>query len=116
MASNDTQVLTEYVEALLNRAKAQGSDVQPLLDDMSITPEDLEQRYFSAVKYGELYQRMMFLMQNECFGMMTGGRVQLGSFRLLCLTVIQCENLRQAIIRAGQFAEICRGIGHARHV
>jgi AraC-like DNA-binding protein len=116
MASNDTQVLTEYVEALLNRAKAQGSDVQPLLDDMNITQDDLEQRYFSAVKYGELYQRMMFLMQDECFGMMTGGRVQLGSFRLLCLTVIQCENLRQSIIRAGQFAEICRGFRVRPHM
>ncbi len=109
MANNDTQVLTEYVEALLNTAKSQGCDVSALLQEMNISSEDLEKRYFSAVKYGQLYQRVMYVMQDECFGMMTGGRVQLGSFRLLCLTVIQCENLRQSIIRAGHFAEICRG-------
>lgn len=109
MANHDTQVLTEYVEALLNTARSQGADVPALLQEMNINPEDLEKRYFSAVKYGQLYQRMMYIMQDECFGMMPGGRVQLGSFRLLCLTVIQCENLRQSIIRAGHFAEICRG-------
>ncbi|MBU3069988.1 AraC family transcriptional regulator [Aestuariicella sp. G3-2] len=106
----DSSVPVEYARALLSAAEEQGCDTRELLADLGIYPEDIEDgRFFSAVKYGQLYQRIMWLMQDECFGMMSGGKVRWGSFRLLCLTLIHCENLRQAIIRAGEFSEICRG-------
>lgn len=110
MAGFDNHIATDYVMRLLQTAQEQGCDTDALLQELSITPAELDSgRYFSAVKYGQLYQKVMWLMQDECFGMMSGGRVRIGSFRLLCLTVIHCDNLRQAIIRAAEFSEICRG-------
>ncbi len=106
----DSHVPVEYARSLLLAAEEQGCDTSALLRELGIQPEDIQEgRYFSAVKYGKLYQRIMWLMQDECFGMMAGGKVRWGSFRLLCLTLIHCENLRQAVIRAGEFSEICRG-------
>lgn len=106
----ESSIPVEYVRSLLATAKEQGCDTEELLHELRIHPDDIaDGRYFSAVKYGQLYQRIMWLMQDECFGMMSGGKVRWGSFRLLCLTLIHCENLRQAVIRAGEFSEICRG-------
>jgi AraC-like DNA-binding protein len=51
----------------------------------------------------------MWLVQDEWFGMLSGGRVRSGSFRLLCLTVVNCATVRQAITLSGEFMEICRG-------
>lgn len=110
MAIFDSHVPVEYARSLLATAKEQGCDTDGLLVELGIAPDDIDSgRYFSAVKYGQLYQRIMWLMQDECFGMMAGGKVRWGSFRLLCLTLIHCENLRQAVIRSGEFSEICRG-------
>lgn len=110
MASEMISVPSEYAQVLLQSVEESGCDTTQLLNELGISRSELESsRQFSAVKYGQLYQRVMWLMQDECFGMFSGGKVRIGSFRLMCLTVIQCNNLRQAIIRAGEFHEICRG-------
>jgi AraC-like DNA-binding protein len=110
MAVFDSHVPVEYAQSLLAAAKEQGCDTEAVLTELGIDLSDIDNgRFFSAVKYGKLYQRIMWLMQDECFGMMAGGKVRWGSFRLMCLTLIHCENLRQAVIRAGEFSEICRG-------
>jgi len=110
MTGFDNYIATDYVLRLLQTAQEQECDTDSLLQELSIDRSELETgRFFSAVKYGQLYQKIMWRMQDECFGMMSGGRVRMGSFRLMCLTVIHCDNLRQAIIRAAEFSEICRG-------
>lgn len=110
MTTLDSQVSTEYVKSLLATAAEQGCDIDALLTDLDISMSDIEDSYnFSSLKYGQLYQRVMHVVQDECFGMMSGGKVRLGSFRLMCLTVIHCDNLMQALIRSGEFSEICRG-------
>ncbi len=110
MTNDFTSVPSEYAQTLLQSVEDSGCDPTGLLAELGISRSELEDSpQFSAVKYGQLYQRVMFLMQDECFGMFSGGQVRLGSFRLMCLTVIQCSNLRQAIIRAAEFSEICRG-------
>merc|ERR1711916_113437 len=43
------------------------------------------------------------------FGLLSGGKIRSGSFRLLCLLMVQCKTLRQAIIRLGEFSRVCRG-------
>lgn len=110
MTQADVSVPSDYARALLQSLADNGGDRQAVMRELGIVESDLDSsRSFSALKYGQLYQWVMRIMQDECFGMFSGGRVRLGSFRLLCLTVIQCNNLRQAILRAGEFCEICRG-------
>lgn len=111
MRSEMIHVPIDYAQGLLQLVEDSGQDIAPLLDELGITAEELSSsQQFSAMKYGQLYQRVMHLMQDEYFGMFSGGKVRLGSFRLLCLSVIQCTNLQQAVIRTGEFCEICRGM------
>lgn len=101
---------TSYARKLLVTAAAAGCDERALLEETGLSRRMIEEESeLSAVKYAELYQRVMIATQDEWFGMFSGGKVPLGTFRMVCLTLIQCKNLQQAIIRAGEFAEICRG-------
>lgn len=99
-----------YLERLLEEAIRHGCDRGELLASLGIDESELQGvAAFSAIKYGRLYQRVMWLVQNEWFGMLSGGRVRSGSFRLLCLAVVNCVTLRQAITLCAEFMEICRG-------
>ncbi len=105
-----TCVPTAYARALLQAAQDKGCDVDRLLSDLSIDREELDEAlYFSAVKYGQLYQQVMIVMQDELFGMISSGKVRLGSFRMLCYAVLSCNTLRQAISRSAEFSEVARG-------
>ncbi|GMG87667.1 AraC family transcriptional regulator [Biformimicrobium ophioploci] len=109
-AAADVSIPISYVHNLLVQAEQRGCDRAELLDSVGITEAEIETRAaFSAIKYGRLYQRVMWKMQDEWFGMLSGGRVRAGSFRLLCLSVINCATVGQAITMIGEFNEICRG-------
>ncbi|MFD1217923.1 MULTISPECIES: helix-turn-helix domain-containing protein [Microbulbifer] len=109
-ANEDIRIPIAYVQRLLDEAAGHGCDRKALLASVDIDQSELEGvAAFSAVKYGRLYQRVMWLAQDEWFGMLSGGRVRSGSFRLLCLTVVNCATVRQAITLSAEFMEICRG-------
>jgi len=103
-------VPTGYVRYLLDQVEKQGFSVELLLEQVGIDAEEIEQgNEFSAVKFGQLYQRVMYIAQDEYFGMLSGGNVPLGTFRMMCHCIIHCTSLSRAIQRAGDFHEICRG-------
>ena len=109
-ANEDIRIPIAYVQRLLDEASGHGCDRAELLAAADIDESELDGvAAFSAVKYGRLYQRVMWLAQDEWFGMLSGGRVRSGSFRLLCLTVVNCATVRQAITLSAEFMEICRG-------
>ncbi|WP_226667256.1 AraC family transcriptional regulator [Microbulbifer aggregans] len=109
-SEEDIRIPIAYVQRLLEEAARNGCDRKELLASVDIAESELEgTAAFSAVKYGRLYQRVMWLAQDEWFGMLSGGRVRPGSFRLLCLTVVNCATVRQAITLSAEFMEICRG-------
>ncbi|WP_231757051.1 AraC family transcriptional regulator [Microbulbifer elongatus] len=108
--SDDIRIPIAYVQRLLDEAARHGCDRAELLASVDISEGELaDTAAFSAVKYGRLYQRVMWLAQDGWFGMLSGGRVRSGSFRLLCLTVVNCATVRQAITLSAEFMEICRG-------
>ncbi|RRC99675.1 AraC family transcriptional regulator [Amphritea balenae] len=99
-----------YVLSLLQQVKKQGYDLSELLSELGIDPSEIEMRTeFSAVKFGQLYQRIMWTSQDESFGMLSGGRVPNGTFRMMCHAIIHCLTLERAIWRCSSFYEICRG-------
>jgi len=103
-------VPTGYVRYLLDQVEQQGFSVELLLQQAGIEPAEIEQgSEFSAVKFGQLYQRVMYISQDEYFGMLSGGSVPLGTFRMMCHCILHCSSLSRAIQRAGDFHEICRG-------
>ncbi|WP_193165355.1 AraC family transcriptional regulator [Microbulbifer hainanensis] len=110
VSEEDIRIPIAYLERLLEEAARHGCDRNELLASVGIEASELEgTAAFSAIKYGRLYQRVMWQVQDEWFGMLSGGRVRSGSFRLLCLTVVNCATVRQAIARSAEFMEICRG-------
>ncbi|SDK27604.1 AraC family transcriptional regulator [Microbulbifer yueqingensis] len=110
VTEEDIRIPIAYLERLLEEAARHGCDRKDLLAAVGIEERELEgAAAFSALKYGRLYQRVMWQVQDEWFGMLSGGRVRSGSFRLLCLTVVNCATVRQAIQLSAEFMEICRG-------
>lgn len=103
-------VPTGYVRYLLSQVEKQGYNLEELLSEVGIDPTEIEQRTeFSAIKFGQLYQRIMWTAQDESFGMVSGGRVPNGTFRMMCHAIIHCPTLERAIYRCSAFYEICRG-------
>lgn len=105
------RVPIRYVEYLLDQAVRAGCD-RALLEqsihlNAAIEPGSQE---CSSFTYGKLYQRIMRETNDEWFAMFAGGKVPLGAFRLMCLAATQCTDFRQALVRCGEFAEICRGL------
>ncbi len=108
---NQSLVPVDYATRLLARAKQSGCNVDELLDGLGLSKDYFGSRTeIPALKYGELYQQVMRYTQDEWFGIFAEGKVPLGAFRLMCLTLLSCSDLKQATIRAGEFAEVCRGL------
>lgn len=103
-------VPTGYVKQLLDRVAEQNYDVDELLEYVGIDPAEIQhQTEFPAEKFGFLYQRVMYVTQDEYFGMLSGGSLPNGAFRMMCHAIIQCKNLGHAIRRASDFHEIVKG-------
>lgn len=100
-----------YVRHLLQLVKEQGFSVDELLSCVGIEPQDIsEQTELPADKFGLLYRRIYYIAQDESFGMLSGGKVPNGSFRMMCHCLIHCATLEKAIYRINDFHEICRGV------
>ncbi|MEH6625142.1 MAG: AraC family transcriptional regulator [Motiliproteus sp.] len=102
-------VPTLYVHSLLKSLESQSVDLGELLEAAEILPQELESEEFPASKYSKLFQRTWLSMRDESFGMPSGGRIPNGTFRMMCLCVIHCQTIGQAIQRCSEFYEICRG-------
>lgn len=103
-------VPAQSVRYLLSAVENQGCDVMPLLDEVGISKQDIDTKEgLSAYQYGLLYQRIMQRMNDESFGILSGGRMPKGSFRMMCLCILHSKNLAQALRRCSDFYEICRG-------
>ena len=98
---------------MLQVAEAQGYNSEELLQslDLPIDPmapnadlnAPIDGRYYS-----QIYRRVMWLLQDESFGLGLDQRTPAGSFRMLCLFIIHCETLEQALRRAAEFINFCR--------
>lgn len=103
-------VPTGYVRHLLSMAESQGFDIENLLRHIDISQSELdEHNAIPAFKFGLLYQHIMWIAQDESFGMLSGGRVPNGTFRMMCHAIIHCSTLERALRRCSDFYEICRG-------
>ncbi len=99
-----------YALMLVQAVEEQQHSLESLLEHAGISIElwrgggDI-----TALQFARLYQRALWLMRDESFGMLNGDRVPIGSFRMLCLSVIHCRNLRDVIHRMADFCDIAIG-------
>ncbi len=110
MDQTQATVPSHFVTTMLAIAAERNCDTQALLSSIGINPEDItNQQPISALLYGELHHHIIELVQDEWFGMLSGGPVPKGAIRLLCQSVVHCRSLEQALTRSAEFFEVCRG-------
>ncbi|CAE6752882.1 putative HTH-type transcriptional regulator [Paraburkholderia domus] len=96
-----------FVHEALEEVRRRGHDTAALLEQAGISPEllGLRQARISAGNYGKLWHLTAQAMDDEFFGM-DSHRMKVGSFTLLCHTVIHCKNLEHALTRALRFMRV----------
>ena len=116
MESSQLTVPAKFVKLMLDQATEHGCDIDDLLNRTGINRKALEQGDpLSVLQYGELHHHIIELVQDEWFGMLSGGPVPKGVIRLLCQSIVHCKSLEQAFVRSSQFFEICRGFKIKTH-
>ncbi len=107
------QVPVRFAKSILRAAESQGYKAEDILVSVGIdfNPLELEENTtVDANAYNLLYRQIMDLLQDECFGLQMNRKVPAGTFRMTCLCIIHCTDLKHAIERAGEFNQFCRAL------
>lgn len=115
-ASTEDVMPIKVLNTLLRVVEAQGYDVREVLlslgiDDMVFSTLDNRQLSDDQASpatiptkiYSKLYRQVMYLLQDESFGLNSFQKLPPGTFRMMCLFIIQCSSLEQAMIRSAEF-------------
>ncbi|MFT6301724.1 MAG: AraC-like DNA-binding protein [Granulosicoccus sp.] len=103
-------VSTSYARALLRAVDDHGHDAKAFAAEEGLDLEFLEtEKELSASVFGKLCQRAIWLLNDESLGMVTGGKVANGTFRMMCLCIIHRPTLEAIVERAGEFLDVCNG-------
>lgn len=98
----------KVVKSLLRVIATQGADVDAVLASCGLAFNPLfdvpgQPQYVSALVYSKLYRQVMAILQDESFGLSSLTKAPPGTFRMMCLFIIHCKNLRQAMLRSAAF-------------
>ena len=103
-------VSTSYARALLRTLSDHGHDAKAIAAEEGVNAGTLEiEKELSAAIFGRLCQRAIWLLNDESLGMVTGGKVANGTFRMMCLSIIHRPTLEAIVERAGEFLDVCNG-------
>ena len=93
-----------FVRAALESVRARGLDARALLLQAGIHPNLLSSpsARVSAARYGALWRSIAEALGDELFGL-DSRRVKVGSFAMLCRSVIHCSTLERALNRGLRF-------------
>jgi len=109
-ANKDPSIPMAFVVAALAGAKKQGLDVKPVLSQAKIEPELLNEAHarVSPDQYTRLIQTLWLTMEDEFMGLLEE-KTPLGTFSMMCLSVIHCKNLHHVIKRTANYYKISLG-------
>lgn len=102
-------VPSRFARSLLSLAEAHGGNIDQLmaLSRLPFDPRDAEAEHYCetipAKDYSRLYGQVLRLLQDETFGLNRGAGVNPGAFRMMCYSILGCENLGKAMRRASDF-------------
>lgn len=101
----------QYARNLLKVAEEQGYDPASLLASIGMSNGVLTETDPNAVvdakSYNKLYTRIMWLLQDESFGLALKDGTPTGTFRMLCLCIVHCDTLEAALRRTAEFKAFC---------
>jgi len=111
MNSGSRLISTSYARALLRAVAEHGHDAKAFASEDGIDLDSLQATYdMPADVFGRMYQRAMLLLKDESLGMVSGGKVASGTFRMMCLCVIHRPTLAAIVKRAAEFLDVCNGV------
>ena len=105
----------KYARSMLRVAEAQGYDPSTLLSSLNLPQNPLDpladpESLLDARYYTLIYSRVMWLLQDESFGLNLQRPTPTGTFRMMCMCIIHCTTLESALKRAAEFMSFCRNI------
>ncbi|WP_101759458.1 AraC family transcriptional regulator [Oceanicoccus sp. KOV_DT_Chl] len=103
----------KYARTMLNVAEAQGYNLNTLVVSLNspidiLDPDIDPNTPVPSQVYTNIFNYVMWLLQDESFGLGLKQKAHTGTFRMMCLTIIHCNNLEQAMRRAAEFNAFCR--------
>jgi len=101
----------KHARKMLRVAEAQGYDPAELVASLELPASLLEpdpEAKIPARVYSRLYTGVMWLLEDESFGLNLKQPTPAGSFRMMCLCIIHCDTLAAALERAAEFNAFCR--------
>ena len=108
------QVPLKYARSMLRVAGEQGYNVDELVLALSLPVDPFDESdpeaTISASLYSKIYNRVMWLLQDESFGLSLKHKSPTGTFRMMSLSSIHCQNLEQAIRRGAEFTAFCQSL------
>ncbi len=110
-------ISTSYARALMRAVADHGYDARAFALQEGIDLDTLQTSHdMPADHFGRLYQRAMWLLKDESLGMVSGGKVASGTFRMMCLCVIHRPTLTAIVKRAAEFFDVCNGVAIKPHI
>ncbi len=105
----------KLAQLVLRVVEAQGYDIEEFLasSELGFNPLNEDPKiptHITATQYNKLYKSIVWLLQDECFGLHLKTKVPNGTFRMMCLCIIHCKNLGEAIARVDEFSRFCRNL------
>jgi AraC-like DNA-binding protein len=109
------------IRTLLRIIESRGYAVDDALQAINLPWNPLEHsdhtnQAIPVIVYSRLYKYVMDLFQDESFGLGLSGTAPPGTFRMMCLYIIHCKNLRQAILRSNEFFDFCASFNSTTNI
>ncbi|MEH6582878.1 MAG: AraC family transcriptional regulator [Halioglobus sp.] len=103
---------TKTLVTLLRVVIDQGYPLERALDqiDLDFNPlleENQHRTRIPSTSYSKLYQLLMGLLQDEAFGLGKEYSSPPGTFKMMCLFIINCPSLEAAFNRSAEFYDYC---------
>lgn len=113
-------VPSKYAHKMLRVAEAQGYDPAELVASLDLALDPLQitdpEQPIPASIYTRIYTQVMWLLEDESFGLSLKQRTPAGTFRMMCLCMIHCRTLGDALRRAAEFNAFCRRLTGAQPI
>lgn len=104
---SSTFIPASFVKFLVSEMVAAERDPSLIVAGEPVSFEELVQATeVDAALFGRMCQRAMQELDDEALGLVSGGPVVTGTFRMMCLCVIHCSNLCTVVRRAGEFLDV----------
>ena len=111
-SNHKERVPTQFAASLLRLLREHGLETGPAVAAAGLEFDPLDpdapayRSEIPALAYSDLYRHVLTLLQDETFGLRRQVGMNPGAFRMMCYSLLSCENLGRAIRRMCEFHRV----------